>query len=148
EIIFFFIALYIVIGCLLEAGFKEIFEGIAFEKLNTFLLCVFILIIVSIISGFVANTPTTLIFVPIIATLIDKGFPPVPLLFAFIIGINLGGNLIPQGAACDMMTLKISEDSGVENMNFRRLLINGAIFALIHIVCSIGFLFILVLLFG
>ena len=103
---------------------------------------------VSLLSGLVANTPTALIFIPIIEALILLGFPPIPLLFAFIIGINLGGNFVPQGAACDMMTLKIARDSGVENFSYRRLLRTGSTFALIHIAVSIGFLFILVLIFG
>ncbi len=148
EIIFFFISLYIIVGCLLEAGFQELIGLFPFENFNVFLLCLIILIIVSLLSGVVANTPTALIFIPIIATLIEIGFPPVPLLFAFIIGVNLGGNFLPQGAACDMMTLKIAEDSGVENFSYGRLLRTGAVFALIHIAISIGFLFILVLLFG
>lgn len=149
EIIFFFIALYIVIGCLLEAGFRELIEMIPFRGMNIFLLALIILIVVSLISGFVANTPTALVFIPIIDTLVTVGgFSPIPLYFAFIIGINLGGNLIPQGAACDMMTLKIAQDKGVENLNYKRLLKTGSTFALIHIAVSIGYLFILVLLFG
>ncbi len=149
EIIFFFIALYIVIGCLLEAGFKEIFEGIAFENMNTLFLVFIILLIVSFISGVVANTPTALVFIPIIDTLIyTHGFSAVPLMFAFIIGINLGGNIIPQGAACDVMTLKIAEDAGVENLSYKRLLKNGFIFAMFHIAISMGYLLILVLIFS
>jgi len=149
EIIFFFIALYVVIGCLLEAGFKEIFEGIAFEKMNTIVVVIFVLLIVSFISGVVANTPTALVFIPIIDTLIVTfGFPAIPLLFAFIIGINLGGNIIPQGAACDIMTLKIAEEAGVENLNYKRLFKMGFLFAMIHIVVAMGYLFILVLIFG
>lgn len=149
EIIFFFISLYVVIGCLLEAGFRELIQMIPFRGLNIFLLALIILIAVSLISGFVANTPTALVFIPIIDTLIvSGGFSPIPLLFAFIIGINLGGNIIPQGAACDMMTLKIAQDKGVENFTYKRLLKNGGIFALIHIAASVGFLLILTLLFG
>ena len=71
EILFFFISLYVVVGCLIEAGFGEIFEMIAFETLNPFVLSFIILIIISFISGVVANTPTALIFIPIITTLID-----------------------------------------------------------------------------
>ena len=115
EIIFFFISLYVIIGCLLQAGFRDLFISIPFELFNPFLLSLILLILISLISGFVANTPTALIFIPIIGTLIDSfNFPSVPLLFAFIIAINLGGNLIPQGAAADMMTLKVARDSGVE----------------------------------
>ena len=149
EIIFFFISLYVVIGCLLQAGFQEIFEQIPFNVINPYILPILILIIVSLISGFVANTPTALVFIPIINTLINTwGFSSIPLLFAFIIGINLGGNLIPQGAACDIMTLKIAQDSGVENFNYKRLLKNGGAFALIHIAVSIVYLFILTFVFG
>jgi Na+/H+ antiporter NhaD/arsenite permease-like protein len=149
EIIFFFISLYVVIGCLIEAGFKELFDDIPFEQFNPFLLALIILVVVSLISGVVANTPTALIFIPIVDLLIvEHGFAPIPLIFALIIGVNLGGNLIPQGAACDMMTLKIAQKNDVENLNFKILLKYGAIFASIHIALSIGYLYFLVLLFG
>ncbi|MFX1322944.1 MAG: SLC13 family permease [Promethearchaeota archaeon] len=149
EIIFFFISLYVVIKCLLDAGFEEIFTSIPFETFNPILLSLLILIIVSAVSGFVANTPTALIFNVIIQTLITQfHFASVPLLFAFIIAINLGGNIIPQGAACDMMTLKIARDSGVDNLNYRRLLTTGATFAFIHIGVSAIYLTILTIIFG
>ncbi len=145
EIIFFFISLYVVVGCMIEAGFDEIFKAIPFQEVDPFLISFIILIAVSLISGVVANTPTALIFIPIIDTLITSfNFPSVPLLFAFIIAINLGGNIIPQGAACDMMTLKIAQNSGVENLNFKRLLKVGASFAVIHILCSLLYLLILI----
>ncbi|MHA2288107.1 MAG: SLC13 family permease [Promethearchaeota archaeon] len=149
EIIFFFISLYIIIGSLLRAGFQEIFTLIPFELLNPILLAFILLVLLSVISGFVANTPTALIFIPIIDTLIDPAgpfnFPAAPLLFAFIVAINLGGNLIPQGAAADLMTLKVAQDSGVENLGYKRLLKTGFTFALIHIISAMGFLFIIIL---
>jgi len=148
EIIFFFIALYIVVGCLLEAGFRDLIMLFPFSNFNTFMVCLIILIAVSLLSGVVANTPTALVFIPIVGTLIELGFPPVPLLFALIIGVNLGGNFLPQGAACDLMMLKIAQDKGVENFNFKRLAKTGGFFALIHLLCAILYLFILVLIFG
>ncbi|MFW9940993.1 MAG: SLC13 family permease [Candidatus Thorarchaeota archaeon] len=153
EILFFFISLYVVVGCLIEAGFAELFEKIPFETLNPFVLAFFILVIISLISGVVANTPTALIFIPIIGVLIEAkpdgfGFSAVPLLFSLIIGINLGGNLFPSGAACDVMTLKIARDSGVENLNYKRLLKMGMLFALIHIGIAVIALLILVPVFG
>jgi Na+/H+ antiporter NhaD/arsenite permease-like protein len=144
----------VVIGCLIEAGFGELFEMIPFEALNPFIMAFLILLIISFISGVVANTPTALIFIPIIGILIEPvsnggfGFAQVPLLFSLVIGINLGGNFLPSGAACDMMTLKIARDSGVENFNYKRLLKVGAIFAFIHIGVSILYLMLLVPLFG
>jgi len=145
EIIFFFISLYIIVGSLRLAGFRDLFTIIPFELMNPALVAVIFLIFISIVSGVVANTPTALIFIPIIQTLIDDySFPAIPLLFSFIIAINIGGNLIPQGAAADMMTLKVAQDSGVENLSYKRLLRTGAFFALIHI--SLSLLYLLTLL--
>jgi len=149
EIIFFFISLYVVVGSLVKAGFNEIFEQIPFSTFDPLLLSFVILLIISFISGVVANTPTALVFIPIIETLIKAhSFSPIPLLFAFIIGINLGGNLIPSGAAADMMTLKIARDSDVDNLDYKRLLKTGALFALFHIGVSMIFLLILAPIFG
>ena len=153
EILFFFISLYVVVGCLIKAGFGELFTMIPFEVLDPFVLAFLILIIISFISGVVANTPTALIFIPIIGVLIEPlnagfGFSSVPLFFSLIIGINLGGNFLPSGAACDMMTLKIARDSGVENFTYKRLLKMGAIFAFLHIGIAILYLLILVPIFG
>ncbi|TXT59197.1 MAG: Arsenical pump membrane protein [Promethearchaeota archaeon] len=144
EIIFFFIALYVVVGCLLEAGFREIFQNMAFENLNPLSLSFIILIGVSLMSGLVANTPTALIFVQITDTLIsDFAFPALPLLFALIIGINLGGNFLVQGAAADMVTLKTARDNGVENLDYKRLAKIGALFAGLHLLASALYLLII-----
>ncbi|MFX1568930.1 MAG: SLC13 family permease [Promethearchaeota archaeon] len=145
EIIFFFISLYVVVGCLGVAGFEDLFRGIPFETLNPFLVSLIILLLVSFVSGVVANTPTALVFIPIVSLLVTPsplgfGYPSVPLYYSLIIAVNIGGNLIPQGAACDVMTLKIAQNHDVENLNFKRLLKVGATFAIIHIILSIGYL--------
>jgi len=146
EIIFFFISMYVVINCMLQAGFRDIIGLIPFESFGAILTVFIIIILVSLLSGFIANTPIALIFLPIIDVLIEGfSFPAIPLLFAFIVAVNLGGNILPSGAAADMMTLKVAKDSGVENLGYKRLLKTGAIFALIHIACAMGFLFILIL---
>jgi Na+/H+ antiporter NhaD/arsenite permease-like protein len=148
EIIFFFISLYVVVGCLGVAGFADLFRGIPFETLSPFLVSLIILLLVSFVSGVVANTPTALVFIPIVNLLVNSvpdgfGYPSIPLFYSLIIAVNIGGNLIPQGAACDVMTLKIAQNNDVENLNFKRLLKVGATFAIIHIVLSIGYLFLL-----
>ncbi|MHA1507639.1 MAG: hypothetical protein ACTSO6_02925, partial [Promethearchaeota archaeon] len=56
----------------------------------------------------------------------------------------IGGNILPSGAAADMMTLKVAKDNGVENLGFKRLLKTGAFFAFIHIGISCLYLLILI----
>jgi Na+/H+ antiporter NhaD/arsenite permease-like protein len=68
--------------------------------------------------------------------IVTFGFPSVPLLFVLIVAINLGSNIIPQGAVCDIMMLKIARDPSVKNFNNKRLLKVGGIFALLHIFIS------------
>jgi len=145
EIIFFFISMYVVINCMLQAGFRDIIGLIPFESFGPILTVFIILILVSLLSGFVANTPIALIFLPIIEVLIEEfTFPGIPLLFAFIVAVNIGGNILPSGAAADMMTLKVAKDSGVENLGFKRLLKTGAFFSFIHIGISCLYLLILI----
>ncbi len=149
EIIFFFIALFVVIGCLQIVGIFDLFQLGALQNFNIYIVSLIILLIVSFLSGILANTPTMLLFLPIIDSLIvDYNFSPIPLIFALLVGVNLGGNILPQGAMCDVFTLKIAQENKVENFTFKRLLKNGAIFAGIHILISSVFLIFLCLFFG
>jgi Na+/H+ antiporter NhaD/arsenite permease-like protein len=145
DIIFFLIALYIIVGAILEAGFGEIFTQIQFETINPILLYFILLITISLMSAFVANTPTTLIFIPVIEALINAGLSPIILLTIFIFGIHLGGNIVPQGAAAHITTLNIAERSGVNDLNYRRLLKIGLILTTVHLVLILGYIYFLLL---
>ena len=139
---FFFISLFVLVFCFEKVGLIAIIENfvVSIAPANIFLLCVLILIISSILSAFLDNVPVTVLFIPIIDVLITDGFSSVPLLIAFILGINLGGNFLPQGSAADMMTLDLSTKYCVEGMNYKKLLKIGGVFALLHIVLGILYL--------
>jgi Na+/H+ antiporter NhaD/arsenite permease-like protein len=68
-------------------------------------------------------------------------------LIAFILGINLGGNILPQGSAADMMTLELSKKYCADDLNYKRLLKVGGLFAIYHIILGIGYLAIVIFLF-
>ncbi len=137
EIVFFFIAMFIIIGCMKEIGIFDIIQLKNLRDYNPIIMSVIILLLVSFLSGLLANTPIMLIFLPIIDSLISVfNFPSIPLIFSLLVAVNLGGNILPQGAMCDVFTLKIAQENNVENLTYKRLLKNGAIFALIHISIS------------
>jgi len=137
EIIFFFIAMFIVIGCMREIGIFNIFQLQSLQNFNPIIVSIMMLLLVSFLSGLLANTPIMLIFLPIIDNLISNfNFPSIPLVFSLLVAVNLGGNILPQGAMCDVLTLKIAQENNVKNLTYKRLLKNGAIFALIHILIS------------
>ena len=139
---FFFISLFVLLFCFEKVGIITIIENfvVAIAPANLFLLCVLILVLTSILSAFLDNVPITVLFIPIIQVLISTGFSSVPLLIAFILGINLGGNFLPQGSAADMMTLDLSTKYCVDGMNYKKLLKVGGLFAVLHIILGILYL--------
>lgn len=146
EILFFLIGLFIIIGCLIEAGFLEIINIIPFRKFNPLLLDLSLLTVISLLSGAIANTPITLVFILIIDTLIvDYGIDSNHILFTFIVGINLASNFVPQGAVSDMVILKISRENEVENLSYWRLFKFGGAFAIIHALLSVIWIIVLIL---
>ncbi len=144
EMVFFFIALYVLVGCMLEAGFQEIFETIEFSAFDSLVVALIIIIIVAVLAGIIINAPIALIFIPIIGALINiEGFPSVLMIYVLIFGFNIGDNLIPQGSASNMVTLKIAQDNQVKNFTYKRMLKVGMSLMVIHLLLSILYLFIL-----
>jgi Na+/H+ antiporter NhaD/arsenite permease-like protein len=140
EFIFFFIASYVIIGCLLEAGFREIFNLIQFNQFSNFLILIILTILVVIVISFLPDTPTALLFIPIVEVLIyNNNFPMVPILITFLLAFNIGGNLLPQGSSADMLTLELADKYHVDNLNFKRLLKIGALITLFHLGLIIGY---------
>ncbi len=143
KLIYFFMCLFILVFLMEKNGTVELIE-IQFERFNSsniFWLSVILLIVTSLLSGFLDNAPVTIIFLPIINILSDGATGELtPLLMAFILGINLGGNFLPQGSACDMMTLELSRKHCVNDLTYRRLTKIGGLFALLHILLGIGYL--------
>ncbi len=146
---FFFISLFVLVFCFEKVGLISIIEDfvVSITPNNLFLLSISILIITSLLSGFLDNVPVTVLFIPIMQVLISTGFSSVPLLIAFILGINLGGNFLPQGSAADMMTLDLSTKYCVEGMNYKKLLKIGGLFAFLHIILGIAYLAIIIFIF-
>jgi len=142
KIIFFFISLFLFIGNMEINGTFQFITDLLEPILTggVFWAAILVLIISSLLSGFLANTPTALIFISIFNSIFPESVPN-PILIAFLLGINLGGNILPQGAACDIMTLNIAKEHKVEGFTYKTLLRKGGTFALLHIALSIVYIF-------
>ncbi len=150
KLIYFFMCLFIMVHLMELNGtvgyMEELIENLPLN--NIFLLSVFILIITSLLSGFLDNAPVTISFLPIIKILLNTGlFASLPLFIAFVLGVNLGGNFLPQGSAADMMTLELSKKYCVEDLTYKKLTKVGGLFALIHIILGVIYLAIVIFLF-
>ncbi|MBN2151822.1 MAG: hypothetical protein JW839_10275 [Candidatus Lokiarchaeota archaeon] len=150
KLIYFFICLFVFIGLMELNGTIALLENLlaSMSLADELVLALIILVATSVLSGFLDNTPVVIIFLPVITFLINKPeFYAFPLLMAFIIGINVGGNFLPQGSACDMATLEIARNNCVVDLPFKRLFKVGGIFALIHVLLGAAYITTYVLLF-
>ncbi len=134
RILILFVIMFILSNSLTRFGFSELVStSLVSLSNNNIYLAVFITLLIStILSAFLAGTPVTIILLPIISSIIGVGFFPNPIIIAFISGVNMAGNFLPQGSTCDILTLSLAKKYNVVNLNYKRLLKNGSIFAMLH----------------
>ncbi|MHA1110343.1 MAG: SLC13 family permease [Promethearchaeota archaeon] len=142
KLITFLFATFLMIGTMQINGTFTHLNGFI-EKVipaNPLLAAFVVLISISILSGALAQVPTALVLIAVLQQLYDVGnggVIPNIIKIAFILGINIGSNFLPQGAAVDLMALNIAKKNKVEGFNYKTLLRNGSIVTLFHIVNSI-----------
>jgi Na+/H+ antiporter NhaD/arsenite permease-like protein len=141
KLIILFAILFILSNSLSFFGFSELISSSLVNILNDniYLAVLVTLGISSLLSAILAGTPVTIILLPIFSTFIGKGFFPNPIIIAFISGVNMAGNFLPQGSACDLLTLSLAKKYNVSNLNYKRLLKNGSIFATFHFIIILGY---------
>lgn len=154
KLVFFFMCLFVLVGLMEANKTIKMLEDIIIllNPDHEFVVCVVILLVTSVLSAFMDNAPVTVIFLPIVSYLITPvvdggaGMTTGPLIIAFILGLNLGGNFLPQGSAADMMTLEVARENCVDDLTYKRLFKYGGLFAVIHILVGIGYLAIIIFL--
>jgi Na+/H+ antiporter NhaD/arsenite permease-like protein len=141
KIIIIFAVLFILSNSLSFFGFSELISTglVTFLDDNIFLAVLVTLGLSTLLSAFLAGTPVTIILLPIFSAIVGKGFFPNPIIIAFIGGVNMAGNFLPQGSACDLLTLSLAKKYKVVNLDYNRLLKNGSLFASLHFVLILGY---------
>ncbi|MFW9818271.1 MAG: SLC13 family permease [Candidatus Thorarchaeota archaeon] len=141
RIIIVFAILFILSNSLAQFGFSDLISTglVEFSNNNIYIAVLITLGISSLLSAFLAGTPVTIILLPIFALLSEQWVFPNPIIIAFISGVNMAGNFLPQGSACDILTLSMAKKYKVSNLNYRRLLKNGAFFASMHLLFTLGY---------
>ncbi|MHA2180244.1 MAG: SLC13 family permease [Promethearchaeota archaeon] len=143
KILILFAILFILSNSLSNFGFSELISTglVNLANNNIFLAVLITLGISSLMSAFLAGTPVTIILLPIFSALIEGSFQflPNPIIIAFIGGVNLAGNFLPQGSACDLLTLSLAKKYDVRNLDYKRLLKNGGLFATFHFLIILGY---------
>jgi Na+/H+ antiporter NhaD/arsenite permease-like protein len=144
KVITFFIGIFLLMGTM-EINGTFIYIGDLIENFisdNTLIAAITVLLMISVLSGFLAQIPTALVFITLMQNIYGIGQVPNIVIIAIILGINIGSNFLPQGAACDLITLNLAEKNGVSDFNYKSLLKYGSMMTLIHIGVSIIYLII------
>ena len=141
KIIIAFAILFILSNSLSFFGLSELISTglLSVVNDNIFLAVLITLGLSSFLSAILAGTPVTIILLPIFAAIVGKGFFPNPIIIAFIGGVNMAGNFLPQGSACDLLTLSLAKKHKVANLDYRRLLKTGSLFATLHFIIILGY---------
>ncbi len=135
----FLVGIYIVIGALSSTGILVDFADLLSTYISGNILLGFILIILlsTVLSGFIDNIPYIIVMLPVAKELIlhlnitaGIGLYPELYMFALLIGSCMGGNLTPFGASANIVTIGILEKKGY-SVSFRQWLKIGIPFTLI-----------------
>lgn len=152
KIIFFFVSLFLIIGCMQITGLFIVvgqWTGNILSE-NELLAGITVLLLISVLSGFLAQVPTAVVFIALLQNIYGNvpGAVPDLILMGFLFGINLGSNFLPQGAACDLMALNLAEKNNITGFNYKTLLKNGSMITIFHILNSIVYMTIFALITG
>lgn len=142
KVIAFFIGIFLLLGTMQINGTFTIigdFVG-SFISDNELIAAITVLMMISVLSAFLAQIPTALVFITLMQNIYGIGQVPNLVIMAMLLGINIGSNFLPQGAACDLITLNLAEKHGVSDFNYKSLLKYGSMMTLVHIGVSILYL--------
>lgn len=137
KVVFFFISVFLLVGCMeINGVFNEIGNLVGSSGFdNEYLLALMVLFASAMMSALLASNPTAVFLVTIMQGIFPGVIPDI-VAIALILGVNFGGNVLPQGATCDLVTLNIAKKNKVRNFSYRSLLKTGGKLALLHLTLS------------
>ncbi|UCF10447.1 MAG: ArsB/NhaD family transporter [Candidatus Bipolaricaulota bacterium] len=139
DVLLFFIALFMIVGGL-EAGGLLGSLGRGIESLVGIGMPVAVLAVLwgsALASGVLSNVPFTIAMLPVLKGLATHGVAVGPLWWALALGVGLGANLTPIGAASNVLVSSLSETIGTP-LGPRAWLRTGSVVAVLTCVVGSG----------
>jgi len=154
KIIFFFISLFLIVGCMVVNGTMDILsDAIALVTSgNVYITAILVLIFAGVLSSFFSPNPTTLLFIPILEQLFSV-YPELQahsslILIALFLGLNVGGKFLPQGVPPYMITISIAKKFNIPDVDSKNMMKIGSFFSVFHILLGIGYITLIALFTG
>jgi Na+/H+ antiporter NhaD/arsenite permease-like protein len=145
DTVLFLIGIFIVLGAVTEVGLLDRFAAFLSVLVSQNVLLGFIVIVLvsTLISGFVDNVPYIIIMLPVAAKLsAGLSLQPELYMFGLLIGSCLGGNLTPFGASANVVSVGILKKQGI-NLRFTDWLKIGLPFTLLTTLASALFIWVI-----
>jgi Na+/H+ antiporter NhaD/arsenite permease-like protein len=139
DVLLFFIALFMIVGGLEAGGLL----GLLGEGIRTLTVAGMPIAIVAVLwggalaSGVLSNVPFTIAMLPVLKGLSAQGVDVGPLWWALALGVGLGANLTPIGAASNVMVLSLGSSAGAP-LDYRTWLRTGSVVALLTLALGTG----------
>jgi len=161
KLMIFLVSIFLMIGCMDINGTILLISNFIKNTTsdNVILSIIIILVVSSLISSFISKSLMAITFSTVLLELFGAEFSTItnplniPLIqslqiMALIIGVALGGNLIPPGATQLLKTLEIAEENYVKGFTFRYFTKFTSVFSVICMVLGLGYLSLLLWVFG
>ncbi|MHA1454299.1 MAG: SLC13 family permease [Promethearchaeota archaeon] len=155
KLILFLVSIFLMIGCMDINGsistISNFVQGISSD--NGILTIIIILVVSSIISSFISKSLMGITFSTVLLRLFIgyiEGAPTVDQslqIMALIIGVVLGGNLIPPAATHLLKAIEIAEENYVKGFTFRYFTKYTVIFSGVSIVLGLGYISLIMVIF-
>jgi Na+/H+ antiporter NhaD/arsenite permease-like protein len=148
EMVIFFVAIFILVGGAHKVGILDIFaQNIGgLSGGNEPLLLVILVWMTGILSGFMDNVSVTAVLVLVIPTIAAGGFNETAIIWAVILGANLGASLTPIGGVSNIIGIGLLEREG-KSMSWLDFIKLGSIITFIDLAVATGYLFLIASLF-
>jgi len=149
EMALFFVGIFILVGGAHKVGLLDLFgESIGvMAGGNKYALWIIIIWLSAILSGFMDNISVAAMLVLVIPTIAAIGFNETSVIWATILGANLGANLTPIGGVANIVAISLLEKEGthISWLDFMKL---GGVITIVNLAVATGYIILLSAVFG
>ena len=114
---------------------------------NKYILWIIIIWLTAFLSGFMDNIIVAAMMVFVIPTIATIGFNETSIIWATILGSNIGGNLTPIGGVANIVAISLLEKEG-KHISWLDFIKIGGILTIANLVVATGYIFLLSAIFG
>ena len=149
EMAVFFVGIFIIVGGAHKVGLLDLFgESIgSIAGGNKYLLWIIIIWLSAVLSGFMDNISVAAVLIFVIPAIAAIGFNETSIIWATILGANLGANLTPIGGIANIVAISLLEKEGthISWLDFMKL---GGIITIVNLAVATGYIVLLSAVFG